>query len=140
MATTVVQRLVAQARLPGPVAGSSEMYEVYALEPIVLQPGRETAVRTGLEITAGCPIRAMVLGRLPAVENDFLEIGQSFTGPGSEMVCYVTNRQEVAYTLCPGTALGPVIFARAYIGPGDVVSSLDETERGCKGYGSTGVH
>ena len=115
-----------------------------ALEaPVELKPLERALVPTGLymQIPAGYEGQVRPRSGLAAkhgitVLNTPGTIDADYRG---EIKVILVNLSNVPFTLVPGERIAQMVFARCEQAQLEEAESLDETERGAGGFGSTGV-
>ena len=122
-------------------------------EPLVLEPGRWALVPTGLVLAlppgfegqvrprSGLAARhgVTVLNSPGTIDADYRgEVKVLLINLGSEP--FVIRRGEVPFTIERGMRIAQLVVARHARVTWDARASLDETERGAGGFGSTGRH
>jgi dUTP pyrophosphatase len=111
-------------------------------EPVVLEPGKRCLVPTGLRIALPEGYEAQIRPR------SGLAIGEGITvinAPGTvdsdyrgEVKVGLVNLSDEAYIIRRGDRIAQMVVAPVTRVAWQPVSSLDETERGAGGFGSTG--
>jgi dUTP pyrophosphatase len=111
-------------------------------EPIILGPGERTLVPTGIRIALPAGYEAQIRPR------SGLAIKQGITvvnAPGTvdsdyrgEVKVGLVNLSSEAYTVQRGDRIAQMVVAPVTRVAWQPVASLDETERGAGGFGSTG--
>jgi dUTP pyrophosphatase len=111
--------------------------------PITLAPGARTLVPTGLvmAIPRGWegqvrPRSGLAARQGVTVINTPGTIDSDFRGP---IGVVLVNLGQEPVTISPKERIAQIVFARHGFAKLEEVSSLDETERGAGGYGSTGT-
>lgn len=112
-------------------------------EPLVLPPLGRALVPTGLymQIPAGFEGQVRPRSGLAAkhgvtVLNTPGTIDADYRG---EIKVILVNLSDSAFTIEPGERIAQMVFARAEQAQFEEVGSLDETQRGAGGFGSTGL-
>ena len=112
-------------------------------ETVVLDPGGRTLIPTGLyiEIPAGYeaqvrPRSGLALKRGLTVLNAPGTIDADYRG---EVGVLLANLSQEVQSVEPGERIAQLLFAPVTRGQLVEVEVLSETERGCGGFGSTGV-
>ena len=112
-------------------------------EPIELKPLGRAIVPTGLylEIPAGYEVQVRPRSGLAAkkgvtVLNSPGTIDADYRG---EVRVILVNLSSDPFTIVPGERIAQMVFARCEQAQLEEAESLDETERGAGGFGSTGV-
>ena len=113
-------------------------------EPIVLQPLERRVIPTGLAMSIPegyeVQIRArsgMSIKHGITMVNGIGTIDADYRG---EVGALVINLGQEAFTIEPGMRIAQMVVAKYEVTGWNVVESLDETERGTGGYGSSGAH
>ena len=122
-------------QLPGDVG-----YDLRAAADIHCPPGRITFVRSGVHIKCPTGLWARIVGRSSAWRNRGLiimegTIDSSYTGELGVAV-YVTGAHTV--DIKKGDRIAQVVFCESITPELKTVAELPETERGSRGFGSTG--
>ena len=112
-------------------------------EPLVLPPLGRALVPTGLymQIPAGFEGQVRPRSGLAAkhgvtVLNTPGTIDADYRG---EIKVILVNLSEVPFTVEPGERIAQMVFARCEQAQFEQVETLDETQRGAGGFGSTGL-
>ena len=112
-------------------------------EPVVLKPGKYAMISTGLAfaIPQGYEVQVRPRSGLAAkngvtVLNTPGTIDSDYRG---EVKVILINLGENDFTINNGDRIAQLIVAPVTLGAFQPVASLDETERGKGGFGSTGV-
>lgn len=96
-------------------------------------------VSTGLAIESHEDSAILLQGYPPSNWNKNLGIEGVIQGTGDEISVNITNFNDDDVEIAPFTKLTNMYFIKASGGDPAIVDSLDETVRGNKGFGSTGV-
>ncbi|MBO5830518.1 MAG: dUTP diphosphatase [Alistipes sp.] len=112
-------------------------------EPILLEPLQRTMVPTGLYIALPEGTEAQVRPRSGLAAKHGITV---LNTPGTidadyrgEIKVILVNLSNEAFTINPGERIAQMVVARYEKVEWDVVDSLDATERGAGGFGSTGT-
>ena len=112
-------------------------------QPVILQPGDRAMIPTGLAfaIPTGYEIQVRPRSGLAAkngvtVLNTPGTIDSDYRG---EVKVILINLGKEAFTVSNGDRIAQLVVAPVTIGAFQPVDSLDQTERGAGGFGSTGV-
>lgn len=130
-----------------PLRGSSYAagYDIYAAEPedIVIAPHRTRRIRTGLamEIPGGC--FGGLVARSGVATKRGLRLAQGLAIIDSdyrgEILVPIHNDTDLPQTIQRGERICQLIIMPYVTADFQLVDSLDETERGEGGFGSTGI-
>ena len=125
-------------------AGSAGMDITAALaEPMILEPGAIVMIPTGIAIALPQGFECQVRSRsgLAAKHGIF-----ALNAPGTidsdyrgEIKVILANSGKASYAIQPGERIAQLVIARYETVQWELVDSLDETERGTGGFGSTGT-
>lgn len=125
-------------------AGSAGMDITAALaEPMILEPGAIAMIPTGIAIALPQGFECQVRSRsgLAAKHGIF-----ALNAPGTidsdyrgEIKVILANSGKSSYAIQPGERIAQLVIARYETVRWELVDSLDETERGTGGFGSTGT-
>jgi dUTPase len=126
--------------LPFKAHGASLGHIIHSLYQTNLSPKQFIPVNTGITIAPVENRIAMVLRRMPDIANKHLEVRQDFIPFGKEIHIDVKNITSSEIELAPYTKLTKLVILKCSGGEPMIVDSLDDTERGNKGFGSTGLH
>jgi dUTP pyrophosphatase len=124
--------------------GSAGMDITAALaEPMLLEPGAIVMIPTGIAIALPQGFECQVRSRsgLAAKHGIF-----ALNAPGTidsdyrgEIKVILANSGKASYAIQPGERIAQLVIARYETVQWELVDSLDETERGIGGFGSTGT-
>lgn len=143
--TIAIQRLANGAGLPLPAyatAGAAGM-DVVAAESLTLEPGARHAVATGFAIAIPDGFEVQVRPRSGLALKHGITCLNS---PGTidsdyrgEVKIILANLGDAAFAIARGDRIAQLVPAAVQRATLNEVTSLDETERGMGGFGSTGV-
>ena len=141
-----VQKLTEGARLP--VYGSSQaagadLCACLGNDTLVIDPHKWAMVPTGIAIALPVGFEAQVRPRSGLAAKKGITVLNS---PGTvdsdyrgEVRVILINHSDVPFVIKDGDRIAQMVIARHESASFEVVESLDETERGAGGFGSTGV-
>lgn len=143
--TIAIHRLANGADLPLPAyatAGAAGM-DVVAAEALTLEPGARHAVATGFAIAIPDGFEVQVRPRSGLALKHGITCLNS---PGTidsdyrgEVKIILANLGDAAFAIARGDRIAQLVPAAVQRATLNEVTSLDETERGMGGFGSTGV-
>ena len=118
-------------------------FHAYIKEPYVLKVNKRYAVPTGLifEIPEGYELQIRARSGLAArngitMMNGVGTIDSDYRG---EVKVILINHSDVPFVINDGDRIAQMVIARHETASFEIVTSLDETDRGQGGFGSTGV-
>lgn len=134
------------ARLPHLATDGAAACDLYALlsEPVTLAPGQRYPVPTGIAIALPdknsvavvCARSGLALKQGLALANGIGVIDSDYRG---EIFVAIINNDKESKTIENGERIGQLMILPVIVPEYEVVSELDETERGSGGFGSTGT-
>jgi len=123
-------------------------YDLYAIEHITIQPGDVQLVRTGVHLAMPDGIFAQVNTRSSYGKRGMFVhhgvIDSGYTGEVSVWVMAIANPQNTGWRIArpfevkKGDKIGQLLFHKAERVNIKQITELPQTERGDKGYGSSG--
>jgi len=123
-------------------AGMDLRAAVSDAEPVTLAPGKRAMIPTGLTIALPPGYEAQIRPRSGLAAKHGLTCLNS---PGTidadyrgEIKVILINHGEDAFVIKRGERIAQMVIASVIQGKLDVVTTLDETQRGAGGFGSTG--
>lgn len=134
-----------QAKAPSYATTGSAAADLYAAteEAVTLQPGQRAMIPTGIAIQlpdAGyvalvCARSGLAVKHGLALSNGVGVIDSDYRG---EIQVGLINQSQTAYTIQPGERIAQLMIMPVVQAAFVQAESLDETERGSGGFGSTG--
>lgn len=135
-----VQKIEKWARIPAKSSEFSNGNTFQNAYTTSIQKGEASEVSSGIVFSDSAPTVALILGKSPSPKNKNLQIRKNFIGLKGELAVSITNCSDDVVELDPFTHLTDFVFLKASGGDPNIVDSLDSTERGYKGFGSTGLN
>jgi len=112
--------------------------------PVVIEPGRIAAIPTGLSIAVPSGYEAQVRPRSGLATKHGVTLPNA---PGTidsdyrgEVIVPLINHGREPFVITHGMRIAQMVIAPVASAIVAVVESLDETQRGAGGFGSTGKH
>src|SRR5438105_5284396 len=138
-----VRRLDPRARLPIRAYEGDAGLDLCALEPVSLAPGERTSVRTGIavEIPSGCA--GLVLPRSGLATKHGIALvnapGLIDAGYRGELrVLLLNTDRTAAFDVSAGDRIAQLVVVRIEPTEPTEVDALTDSERGARGFGSSG--
>ena len=135
-------RLEKQAVLPSYQTEKSVGLDLAAIEMVIVAPGHWQSVRTGLSVAIPGGHEGQVRPRSGLAAKHGVTV---LNAPGTidedyrgEIRVLLINHGQVPYVIKPGDRIAQLVICPVARVQVEVVESLDETERGSGGFGSTG--
>ena len=126
--------------LPYKPHGASLGHIIHSLFYTTIRPKQTVIIKTGITLQPIPDRIVMVTKRIPDLIGKFLEVRQDFLAMGQEIHLEAQNTGNNELELNPYSKITKILILKSSGGDATIVDSLDETERGAKGYGSTGVN
>jgi dUTP pyrophosphatase len=120
-------------------------YDLFALEGAVLAPRSTVRVRTGIAVEARHPATGVPLGLLVRDRSSMAAKGVATTagvidaGYRGEILILMTNLGDSALEVKAGEKIAQMIPVPVLTGTVETVSSLEDSARAEKGFGSSGT-
>ncbi|PWM40860.1 MAG: dUTP diphosphatase [Clostridiales bacterium] len=145
MEKLMIKRLSETAVLPARATGGSAGYDLCAdiRSPVTILPGETQRLGSGIAIALPDPgYVALIFGRSGLGNKHGLTpanaVGVIDSDYRGELIIGLRNHGEVPYTVQPGERIAQLVVLPVHTPELCEVESLDETERGAGGFGSTG--
>lgn len=140
-----VKRLEAGARTPIVAHPGEDLgYDIFALDRVVLAPRSTVKVRTGIAVEARDPATGMALGLLVRDRSSMAARGLATTGGvidagyRGEILIVMTNLGDATVELKAGEKIAQMVPVPVLTGTVEEVTSLEDSLRAAKGFGSSG--
>lgn len=140
---TKIKKLVEDAKLPTYASNGDSGADLYSIENRVLRPGERALIRTGIAIALPEGHEAQVRSKSGiALKNGVMclnspgTVDESYRG---EVGVILYNSSCNDYEVKKGEKIAQMVIKPVYQSNFEVVEELDETTRGGKGFGSTGL-
>ena len=113
-------------------------------EEIILEPSKDVIISTGLAIHIGnANLAAMILPRSGLGAKHGIILGNSVglidADYQGELKISLFNRSNKAFTIAPGDRIAQLVLVPVALAEFKIVERFSESERGEKGFGSTGL-
>ena len=141
-----VQKVTEGARLPvygSKSAAGADLCACLGNETLVIEPHKWVMVPTGIAISLPVGFEAQVRPRSGLAAKKGITVLNS---PGTvdsdyrgEIKVILINHSDEPFEIKDGDRIAQMVIARHETASFNVVASLDETQRGAGGFGSTGV-
>ena len=139
-----VKRLRPTAQIPSRATDGSAGYDLHAdlEQPLSIQPGEIKKVPTGIAIAIGDKSAVGLVYARSGLASKFGIapincVGVIDSDYRGELFVPLTNHGPEEYTIHPGDRIAQLVLAPIYTPALEEADSLDETDRGAGGFGST---
>lgn len=134
-----VLRVSGEAVLPTRAHPDDAGLDLYALEDVLLEPGQGKAAKTGIAIALPVGHVGLVADRSSLAKKGVKTAGGVIdAGYRGEIHIVLWNISQAAVQLKKGERIAQLLILPIWTPAVAEVDSLDETQRGTKGFGSTG--
>jgi len=139
-----VRRLSPDAVLPTRAHATDAGADLYSVEKVHLAPGERALVGTGIALALPAGTVGLIHPRSGLAAKQGLSIVNTpgtidADYRGELKVCLVNLDPTTPVDIEPGMRIAQLLVQRVELASFTEVESLDDTERGAGGYGSTGV-
>ena len=142
-----VKRLDPAAVLPRyatPGAAGADLCALPVGDPVIVRPGETVFVRTGLAMAIPAGTVGLIYARSGmACKQDLApanKVGVIDSDYRGEFMVALHNHSDIDATIAGGERIAQLCILPVVQGEFILADSLDETERGTGGFGSTGKH
>ena len=138
-----IARLDPRAVLPTRAYDHDAGFDLYALEPLRLDPGRRASVRTGIAVEIPAGRAGLVLPRSGLAARHGITLvnapGLIDAGYRGELRVLLLNTDpEEGFEVSPGDRIAQLVLVRVESEAVEEVDELGASERGAQGFGSSG--
>lgn len=136
-----VQKTLPQARVPERQSAGAAGYDLYSTEAGSIPPKGRRSIRTGLKWSIPHSTMGIVFGRSGFAAKNWIEVVESYVHPGvfEELVITLVNNGNSVFEFEECSRIAQIVFVETAGCDISLVDSLDSTERGSLGFGSTGT-
>lgn len=131
--------LYPEARLPVRGTELAAGYDLHAPRAVVLQPGERTRIPLGFALGLPADLHGRIESRSSlALKGLVVLTGVIDADYRGEVAVIMQNFSNEVHEFAPGDRVAQLVLRRTEVRWFEPVSSLDSTERGAGGFGSTG--
>lgn len=136
-----VKRLVEDAILPTRGSTDSVGYDVYSVDNCLVSPTQRALVGTGITIVLPVGVYGRVAPRSGLAVKHGIQVGAGVIDPDytGEIKVVIFNHGDKDFEIKKGDRIAQLILERCETPDVEEVGSVENTERGSGGFGSTGV-
>lgn len=135
-----VAKLDAAAQIPVRTHPTDAGYDLHALQDAWVLARRSATVRTGIAVAIPQGYYGRVASRSGLSLKHSLEVGAGVVDAGyrGEIMVRLHNHSDDNVFLAAGDRIAQLVVTAIYTGDMEEVERLDDTERGDRGFGSSG--
>ena len=139
--TLKIKKINSQAITPTRGSTGAAGYDLYSCEGCVVQGGGRGVVATGISLILPDGVYGRVAPRSGLAVKNGIQVGAGVVDPDyrGELKVVLFNHDVNPFIIQPGYRIAQLILERFEIPDVEEVDTMDETERGESGFGSTGV-
>lgn len=139
--TLKVRRVSPDATLPTRGSVGAVGYDLYSAVDTHVGPGERVIVNTGISISLPPGVYARVAPRSGLSVKHGIQTGAGVVDPDytGEVKVILFNHGNAMFDIKQGDRIAQLILEKCDTPPVEEVYSLDDTERGASGFGSTGT-
>lgn len=128
------------ARVPSRNHPTDAGYDLYALEDVWVKARQSSLVSTGVAVAIPKGYYGRIASRSGLALGCDLEVGAGVVDASyrGELKVLLRNHGDRMVCLRAGDRIAQMIVTPIYVGEIEKVETLDDTERGAKGFGSSG--
>jgi len=136
-----VKRTRPTASMPARGSSAAAGFDLAAAEAYVVKAGGKAIVMTGLSIAIPSGTYARVAPRSGLAAKKMIQVGAGVVDYDyrGEVGVVLFNHGAEDFEIAVGDRVAQLVLEKVAMGPAIEVETLDETERGAGGFGSTGV-
>ena len=136
-----VKKLNQNATLPTRGSGGAVGYDLYSIEEVVVPPTHRALVGTGIAIVLPVGVYGRVAPRSGLAVKHGIQVGAGVIDPDytGEIKVVLFNHGDKDFEVKKGDRIAQLILERCETPEVEEVGEVKDTERGSKGFGSTGV-
>lgn len=136
-----VVRLNGSAVVPSRSNPTDAGYDLYSIEPKVIKPGKRQLVKTGISMSIPVNYVGLIWPRSGLAVKHGIDTmaGVIDSGYRGEICVVLQNHGEDDYVVNTGDRVAQILFQKVECVYFDEVNSLEDSDRGASGFGSSGA-
>jgi dUTP pyrophosphatase len=141
MTELCVKRLVQDATLPTRGSSGAVGYDLYSIDEVVVSPSQRALVGTGVAVILPMNVYGRVAPRSGLAVKHGIQVGAGVVDPDyrGEIKVVIFNQGDRDFEIKKGDRIAQLVLERCETPDVREVESLDDTDRGSGGFGSTGA-
>jgi dUTP pyrophosphatase len=141
MTELCVKRLVQDATLPTRGSSGAVGYDLYSIDEVVVSPSQRALVGTGVAVILPMNVYGRVAPRSGLAVKHGIQVGAGVVDPDyrGEIKVVIFNQGDRDFVIKKGDRIAQLVLERCETPDVREIESLDETDRGSGGFGSTGA-
>ena len=136
-----VKKLAPDAIIPTRGSAGAVGYDLYSADDVVVPPTHRTLISTGIAIVLPVGVYGRVAPRSGLAVKNGIQVGAGVVDPDytGEVKVVLFNHGHMDFQIKKGDRIAQLILERCETPQVEEIGAVEETERGSKGFGSTGV-
>ena len=141
MTELCVKRLVQDATIPSRGSSGAVGYDLYSVDEVVVSPSQRALVGTGVAVILPMNVYGRVAPRSGLAVKHGIQVGAGVVDPDyrGEIKVVLFNQGDKHFEIKKGDRIAQLVLERCETPDVREIESLDETDRGSGGFGSTGA-
>jgi len=141
MTELCVKRLVQDATIPTRGSSGAVGYDLYSVDEVVVSPSQRALVGTGVAVILPMNVYGRVAPRSGLAVKHGIQVGAGVVDPDyrGEIKVVLFNQGDKHFEIKKGDRIAQLVLERCETPDVREIESLDETDRGSGGFGSTGA-
>jgi dUTP pyrophosphatase len=141
MTELCVKRLVQDATIPTRGSSGAVGYDLYSVDEVVVSPSQRALVGTGVAVILPMNVYGRVAPRSGLAVKHGIQVGAGVVDPDyrGEIKVVLFNQGDKDFEIKKGDRIAQLVLERCETPDVREIESLDETDRGSGGFGSTGA-
>src|SRR5210317_263460 len=141
MTELCVKRLVQDATIPTRGSSGAVGYDLYSIDEVVVSPSQRALVGTGVVVILPMNVYGRVAPRSGLAVKHGIQVGAGVVDPDyrGEIKVVIFNQGDRDFVIKKGDRIAQLVLERCETPDVREIESLDETDRGSGGFGSTGA-
>jgi dUTP pyrophosphatase len=136
-----IKKLIQDAILPTRGSGGAVGYDLYSTDEVVVPPTHRALVGTGVAIVLPPGVYGRVAPRSGLAVKHGIQVGAGVIDPDytGEVKVVLFNQGDKDFEVKKGDRIAQLVLERCETPPVEEVGTVEETDRGAGGFGSTGA-
>ncbi len=118
---------------------NSPGYELFNCYTTTIKKKSEGLIETGLIFEGNNNLLLLIAGDNLRIGGTLIEIKQEYIGSNSDVIVKVNNLSNDDIEIQPYTLISKIYILKTFGGEVNLVNTLEESVRGEKGFGSSGI-
>lgn len=139
MIQTVCKKNCSNAIFPSRCVDNTFGYQLYSVNNIIIKKKSIGMIPTGIRFEASPDLVMLIIGQTIKIGISLFEIKREYIGSSNDIVIKLENLSNEDVEIHPRTMISKCFILKSNSGKVIMVNNLEETVRGEKGFGSSGM-